>query len=91
MSHPEIMRELHAWHQGCDRVLKRITSLTYKLDTPWDPDISSIFSAKDLTCSTACTLLELAPTAVESSQNPDHLHHLGSDMMHECRPPPWPD
>ena len=77
MSHPEIMRELQAWHQGFDKVLKRIASLTYELDTQWDPGINSIFGAEDLTCFAACTLLELTPTAVESSQKPDPP------------PPPW--
>ena len=48
MSHLEIMRKLHAWSQDFDRVLKRIASLTYELDTPWDSGINSIFSGKDL-------------------------------------------
>jgi len=33
MRHHEIVRELHAWHQGSDTVLKRIAFLTYELNT----------------------------------------------------------
>jgi len=71
MSHPEIVRELYAWRQDSDRVMKRTDSFTYELDIPWDPGISSIFSGEDLIYPVACALLELPSTAAEPSQKPD--------------------
>jgi len=39
----EAVRKLHAWHKDFNRALKRIAFIAYELDSPWDPDISSVF------------------------------------------------
>ena len=46
-SHCEAVRKLHAWHKDFDRALKSIASIACELDSPWDPDISSVFSRDD--------------------------------------------
>ena len=53
-SHSEVARKLHAWRKDFDRALKRIASITYKLNNPWDPSISSVFSEDDAARSTLC-------------------------------------
>ena len=65
LSHPEAVRKLHAWRTNFDRILKRSVSIAHQLYTPWDPDISSIFSSDDVPWSTFCTLIELPSFIVD--------------------------
>ena len=41
---PGTVRKLHARRTCSYRVLKRITSITYELDIPWDSGICMVFS-----------------------------------------------
>jgi len=46
-SHSETVRKLRAWRKDFDRALKRIASIAYELDSPWDSGINSVFSSDD--------------------------------------------
>jgi len=59
MSHPEATKKLHAWCKDFDRTLKRIASIAYELDGPWDPGSSSVFSKNYAPRSTLCALISL--------------------------------
>ena len=88
MSCSEVVRKLHAWPKDFDRALKMVASITYKLDSPWDPGISSVFSRDDAPWSTLYVLIELPSFTANPSPPPWYQH--GVPVMLP-RPPPWPD
>jgi len=49
MFHLEIVMMLHSQRTGSYRVLRRIASITDKLDISWDPGINLTFSGEDST------------------------------------------
>jgi len=74
MSHHEIVRELHIWRQGSDRVLKRIAFLAlqvgypmgswYQLDLQWRrSDLSSCMFLARATVSCSWAVTEARPTS----------------------------
>ena len=47
LSH-SIVRKLHVWRTDFERILKRITFITYELDIQWDLGVGSAFNMDDL-------------------------------------------
>ena len=70
MSCSEVVRKLHAWPKDFDRALKRIASIAYELDSPWDPGISSVFSRDDMSWSILFALIELPSFIADLSWRP---------------------
>jgi len=91
----EAARKFHAWRKDFDRTLKRIVSIAYELDSPWDPGISSVFDKDDAPRSTLCALIELPASTVDPPWRlappppPWSRRDVSSVLL--PRPPPWPD
>jgi len=75
-NHPETVKKLNAWCTDFDKILKRSISIAYKLQAPWDPGISSIFSRDNAPPFTICTLIKRPSSTVDTSWRP-------------APPPPW--
>ena len=94
MSRSEAVRKLHVWPKDFDRALKRIASIAYELDSPWDPDISSVFSRNDVPWSTLYSLIELPSFTADPSRRPapppPPWYQRDVPVMMP-RPSPWPD
>jgi len=67
-SHSETVRKLHDWRTNFEMILKRIASITYELNIPWDPGFGSAFTRDDLLLLAACAFFELSSFAVSSSR-----------------------
>ena len=93
-SHPESVRELHAWRTDFDKVLKRVASITYESNSPWDPGISSVFGEGDVSRSTLCALIVLSVFTVDPSRRsappPPPWSRCDVSVLLP-RLPPWPD
>ena len=89
----ETVRQLHAQHTYPIGAMRRITSITDKLDFSWDPGITLIFSGVDLTLSVACVFPDLPSIAVDPSRRPPTSTAIVRTWctIDVPRTPPWPD
>ena len=93
-SHPEAVRNLHAWGTDFDKSLKRSVFIAYELNSPWDPSICSVFSKNDAPRSTLNTLIELPAFIVNPSRRPVPPPPQWSWRYISVllpQPPSWPD
>ena len=91
-SHHEAIKKLHAWRTNFDRILKRSTSIVYKLNSPWNLDISSVLSRDDAHLSTIGALIELTFFTVDPRPTPAPLPRFRGDVPVLLPPSsPWPD
>ena len=84
-SHPEIMRELQAWHQSSDKVLKRTVSLTYELDTPMRSWYQLDVQWKESDLFYCMCLSRATLDCSWASQKPNSPPLPWLYIMHECR------
>ena len=68
--HPEIMSTFHTQHTGTYKILRRVASITDKLDIPWDLGIRLTFNGKDSTQYAAYVFLDLPLLTADLSPKP---------------------
>ena len=93
-SHYETVKKLRVWLIDSEKVLKRIASITYDLDIPLDPGVSSALNMDNSLLVAVCVFFGLSSFAAGSSRRPapSPLPWFRRDVLVLIsRPPPWPN